>query len=131
MILLAIDPGKKPGWAVFDSGRLIACGRGLAPQRRIDRLVIERPDARGGRTNTPIEDLITLAIEAGRALGRHEGEGVAVELVRPVTWKGQTPKEISHARALAKLAPDERALLVGASADTLDAVALGLWACAR
>lgn len=133
MILLAIDPGTKQGWAVFSAGVLVACGKGPATERQIDRLVIERPESRGGRTNTPVDDLISLAILAGVAAGRHGKPGVIVTWVKPSTWKGQTPKNISHVRALAKLEPAERAIVdvSNATGDTLDAVALGLWAVSR
>lgn len=131
MILLAIDPGTKQGWAVFAAGVLVACGKGEAPARRVDRLVIERPESRGGHTNTPTDDLISLAILAGIAAGRCATPGCAVSWVKASHWKGQTPKAISHARVLAKLAPEELALVARATGDTLDAVGLGLWALSR
>ena len=128
--LLAIDPGAKQGWAVFAGGVLVAVGKGAAPMRAIDVLVIERPESRGGRTNTPVDDLITLAIRAGETVGRHRAHLHPAGTVRWATaneWKGQTPKPISHGRAIKALTPDERALVEGVGPDALDAVAIGLW----
>lgn len=133
MILLAIDPGKKQGWAVFVDGLLVACGKGLEPKRPVDRVVIELPESRGGHTNTPVDSLIALAIEAGAAAGRAQVNGSEIVWAKASAWKGQTPKQICHVRALAKLDAKERAIVDASNAtgDTLDAVALGLWALTR
>lgn len=131
MITLAIDPGARPGWAVFDGLTLIAAGKGLAPRRKIDVLVIERPESRGGNTRTPVDHLISLAIEAGRALGRHEGDGVAVRWAKASEWS-PVPKPVRHRRARARLVAGELEVLgPSPSLDTLDAVSLGLWALGR
>lgn len=122
MILLAIDPGKKPGWAVFQGEELVACGAGLAPLYLSDVLVIERPSARGGNTRTPVEDLIALSIEAGRALGRHEANAGEVRWRPP----GGLKKEVRHRRARCALTETERALARDATPDTWCAIALGL-----
>ena len=110
MICLGVDPGKQsPAWALVErlGGRptLLACG--LGPLGPLDWNALPRPDCGvvevpvaypGSKVNT--NDLITLALEAGRALGYMasrlrfiQGKGLGtVQEVKPADWKGQLPK---------------------------------------
>jgi hypothetical protein len=138
-MLLAIDPGAAAGWALFEGKRLAACGLDIFTHcPLVDRVVIERPHS--AKTKAPVRDVITLAIRAGEWGGRlRELLGVEPEYVEPATWKGSTPKDISHARTWAKLSPDERVVLAKAGEgvapskrhNVVDAVGLALWAVGR
>lgn len=133
-MLLAIDPGRDTGWAIYEKGTLEGCGLGLPPMRYYRQVVIERPQVYGsGTARVDPNDLITLAIRVGRHVERFESKAIHVSLVLPREWKGQVPKPIHHKRILAKLTVAERSVVmqgyVPASKlhNMLDAIGIGLW----
>lgn len=137
MRILAIDPGKCSGVAVFLDGRLkdvwavrdhslIPVAPGL-----VDVLVCEKPHIRKG---TPREnDILTLAISHGRWLEAYRNAKHVCPL--PVTWKGTLDKEVHHPRVIKRLTAVENLRLESGLSDlalslrhnVLDAVGLGLW----
>jgi hypothetical protein len=145
-MLLAIDPGKVSGFAFFSSDkRLMACGLGDPSTYRwhvpsaFSKVVIEQPRIYpGGRTKNP-NDVLSVAVNAGEWGGRYSFQGCEVQYVTPSGWKGQTKKEIQHARDWARLGEDEQEVvsrsLKGVPAskrhNALDAVGIGLWAVGR
>jgi hypothetical protein len=73
-------------------------------------------------------DLMQTAIRLGVYL---EACGAAeVRLVYPGQWKGQVPKDIHNRRVLAKLTPEERALVPN-DHNAIDATGLLLWSLER
>jgi hypothetical protein len=150
-MLLAIDPGESTGWALYASGRLVACGLGDPRSHEkhrvsdIDTVVIEHPLIyAGGRTKNPNSVLKTLAVSVGRWIGTYEQRAptAVIETVLPVQWKGSVPKDIHHAREWAALGAVEQAVVTSAFVNrpsradnvrpslrhnVLDAVALGVW----
>lgn len=127
MILLAIDPGTRLGWALFEQGVLTAAGAQAHtcwhfPASTV--VVIEEPTIYRNSRVDP-NRIKKLELKVGEL--RREFKNRIVELVEPRTWKGQTPKDISHARAIAKLSPAERAIAGKYQSDKYDAIALGLW----
>jgi hypothetical protein len=143
--LLAIDPGKTTGWALYYEKRLhrfdkltdaqILTGglhKYLPP---LVDIVIERPVFR--RNHPRQENILTLAMLAGQIGAVYGLE--RTHYVKPEQWKKQLPKGVCWARALGRLDADERALLHPAivrSAKKLDhniadAIAIGLWALGR
>jgi hypothetical protein len=144
-MLLAIDPGETSGWAVFDAGRLEACGIGDVPTPTPKtaaevEVCIERPMIYPhGKSENP-NDLITLAVNAGEHGGRLRHAGCrAARYIRPFEWKGNTPKHISHQRIWAKLNDAERSLVdvagkgmaPGKRHNMLDAIGIGLFVLGR
>lgn len=143
-MLLAIDPGESSGWAVFDDClRLVACGLGQPPAQRAPfvRVIVERPKIYPkGKTKNP-NDVLTLALNAGEWAGEYRAlsRTTSVEYVTPQDWKGQTPKEIQHARDYDKLSPEERHVVAKGGKgiapskrhNMLDAVGIGLFAVGR
>jgi hypothetical protein len=147
--LLAVDPGLNAGWALFRLGKLVDCGlyRGkhlaetveaiqAASVFDLEELVVERPQAYNAlRSKADPNDLITLALVAGAAMGAHGWHRLRTP--SPAEWKGQTPKEIHQPRILAALEPAELAVLERVKApaslqhNVRDAVGLGLWAHGR
>lgn len=135
--MIAHDPGAKPGYARFRGPTLIEVGTMFlfpvvylgSPEE--SRVIVEVPTGRGGNTRATPDDLIKLALTAGRVIGRYEQLGQYIHTVTPNHWKGSVKKEISHRRIKAVLGEDELRLLVGASGDVLDAVGLGLWELGR
>lgn len=130
--MIAHDPGNKPGYARFNGPTLTEVGtRFLVPVNRGPcheaRVIVEVPTGRGGNTKATPDNLIALALKAGRVIGRYEQLGQFVLTVTPNQWKGSVPKAIHHKRIRAALSTDELLLLVGASSDVIDAVGLGLW----
>jgi hypothetical protein len=157
--LVAVDPGlHQCGVALWQNGRLVwadlvrnpdsvpgqgaLCAREMGfavgesvrpytPKRLISGalpLVIEVPQVytrgRGGDPN----DLIDLACVVGAVMANFNG---AIYTYRPAQWKGQVPKEVCHARARARLTPEEIAIVAANCPPSLahnvwDAVALGL-----
>jgi hypothetical protein len=97
-------------------------------------VVVELPQTRSGAGTVPANDLITLAMRAGRIAGICSAWGCLqpVRTVWPATWKGQLPKDVMWSRIARSLRPDElptwAALKTG---DGRDAVGLGLWALQR
>lgn len=139
-MLLAIDPGEHGGWSLFNAfERLMGAGKFdgdrittlNAPWRwaSIDSLIIERPIYRPLDRKSKPNDLITLAIRAGRVAG--VCSVVPARYVTPDEWKASVPKPQHQQRILAALTDAERMLIAGASHDTIDAVGLGLWALGR
>jgi hypothetical protein len=137
-MLLAYDPGRDCGWAVFDEQGVYVRGgvRGVPDATGVRQAIIERPQVyRASRSKGDPNDLITLAIGVGRMQERLESKGVTVELVLPATWKGQIPKEVHHRRILEVLTATERTRLSASLSgiapsirhNLLDAVGLGLW----
>jgi hypothetical protein len=97
---------------------------------KVTELVIEVPQvyARERSKGDP-NDLIDLACVVGGCMAIIAAEKTTQ--YKPAQWKGQVPKEICHARAMARLDDGEkRRIIVCQPAslhhNTLDAVALGL-----
>lgn len=133
--VLGIDPGTKPGWALFDDfGQLIVCGPGAPPMHsNIKRAVIERPIIKPMQKERP-KDIITLALRAGETAGQLMTFGVQIEYVEPHVWKGGgIPKRISHQRIRRKLTLQENRIVdqYATTHDALDAVGIGLFAVGR
>jgi hypothetical protein len=142
--IIAIDPGKRTGWAIFQDAALVDAGTfneirmltedapmvGIMPAIAVIELPVIYPLGKGkGDPN----DLIALAVLVGDLRGFYRLAGFAIELVKPRTWKGTVPKHIHHSRVLAALMGRERALLPKRpnakdfDHNMLDAVGLGLW----
>lgn len=141
-LCLAVDPGISSGWALFTiSGELIRCCQGNPPLSWFGsvcpaKTLIERPQiyARSKSKGDP-NDLITLALLAGRYQERFDRWGSSVEFVLPHEWKGTLDKAICHERMWCSLNPQEQAavhrggLAVSPKKreDMLDACAMGKW----
>jgi hypothetical protein len=134
-LLLAIDPGKVTGLALFRRGRLVAANAAdgdtlwtLRPPCTVDQVIVERPCARmSDRGVRKINDLLALAIRAGRAAAPF---GDSVTWIRPEGWKGELPKNVAAGRYLKCLDPEEL-LLVPDDHNVRDAIGLGLYALGR
>jgi len=145
--ITAIDPGATSGYAQFAEGKLFAAGtfsgeafpevwhRGYA-----QTLVLEVPRIYPSGGKGDPNDIIQLAMRVGEIRGHYVRTASArIVEVFPRTWKGNVPKEIHHARVLAQLGDQERAVLApharrvtktnphGLDHNMLDAVGLGLW----
>lgn len=130
---LAVDPGAKTGWALFQGDLLVKCGTmpgiqaAQGPIAICSLAVIEAPRIR--RRHPRPQDLITLALLTGQIAAHYPNH----QLVPPEQWKGQMPKDVCWRRVLTRLLPTEMALVRTAGADwnCRDAVGLGLWALGR
>lgn len=142
--IIAIDPGKRSGWAIFINAELVEAGAwsrdamlsegcpivGVAPAVA----VIEVPVIYSlGKGKGDPNDLITLALLVGDLRGYYRRAGLDTVLVKPRTWKGTMPKAVQNERVLGALTPGERAQLprrsraLGFDHNMIDAVGLGLW----
>lgn len=138
--ILSIDPGASTGWAiirsvgggcigVLDSGQcpVRSVGptiRAMSVARHIDVGVCEVPRIYPGRGKADPGDIVTLALRLGIVVGSID----TVKLwrgVHPMTWKGQLPKDVCHARLRSRF----RSLgsVPASQTDRLDAIALGVW----
>lgn len=136
-MLIAIDPGQRSGFALFDDkGKLMRAFAAppmiikahLTEQTGHD-VVVEIPwnrhDAR-----IDVNDLIGLAVLAGE-YGAYGGTRTAY--VYPHTWKGNVPKTIHNLRVLKKLSTGELSVLKkrprakSFDHNMVDAIGLGLW----
>ncbi len=148
MILVAIDPGRDAGVALFVGGRLVGARlvNGLRPSPGLVGLGLLSGDAEiaveipvlypGGRSRAPGGDLITLAYRAGRLVEAVDAalgpRNVKVVELAPAAWKAQVPPTLLEARIRERLDADELALVEGVTSPTrlhnvLDAVGLGLF----
>lgn len=128
---LAVDPGASSGWAIFDGRVLVRAGVARPCVRFVeafDNLVIEIPQSYPNDP-TPPQDLIALAIVAGRWIGMHDG--VKLTTYYPREWKGQLPKAVGNARTQGELTEAELATVAfprdaKGRTDVLDAIGIGL-----
>ncbi len=147
---VAVDPGKRTGWARFDyTGRLVACGITDGDNPKIEgavMLVIEHPHEGDGKASK--KDLMTIARRMQNCI--HVVGALYRKEVLPIQWKGNVPKvQITPAgkfypaidRILAKLSRAERAVLdlglkgqwgqkcsgVTVAHNVIDSVGIGLW----
>lgn len=124
---------------MFLDRRLVECGvwrnypRTLVPA---DHVIIEMPQFyRASQSKGDPNDLAKVAVGVGKYLARYEDMGATTATVLPADWKGQVPKGVHHPRILAKLTPEEQAVVHAAGLkwgkavhNTMDAVGLGQWA---
>lgn len=140
-MLLAIDPGTIHGWALYDGGRLVACGvRNGSISELVTRVVIEVPTIYpGGRTKNP-NNVLSVAVAAGEWGGLARARGLTPEYVTPSEWKGgNVPKKIQDARDEIKLSPAEATVFCDAAQRMVkgdrehmrDAIGIGLKALGR
>jgi hypothetical protein len=127
MRLLAIDPGAKTGYAVFDHAGLETCGVCAVEDlehRYVDAVVIESPVIYPHQKARP-KDILTLA----RIVGRYQERfaRAAVILIEPRAWKGTLSKPKMLARIRKELTPKELAIFEACKGDdnTLDAIGIG------
>jgi len=133
--LLAIDPGEHSGYAWFEDGILVACGVRIGELEKFaDKLVIEKPTIYQHSKARP-NDIVTLAITAGRLAER--AEAWSESWVLPRQWKGQIEKTkllkdyivykwIKRILSAEELAVLEAALRENNVHDIVDAVGIGL-----
>ncbi len=135
--LITIDPGEHTGFAAWDKGRLIGALL-CAPNASVfqaRRVVIEIPLYSDQTIGKRPQDLITLAVRAGRWIERAAGPGADVVELFPAQWKGGVPKKIHNERVLAKLTPAElnlfrafmRHIPKGKWHNVIDAIGIGLF----
>jgi len=144
-LLLTIDPGTKSGWAIFDNGTLVACGRDAPPPAWLEGVtdaVIEHPVIYPhGKTRNP-NDIVKLAVTAGEQAGLLMANGIRVRYIEPRVWKGTLDKSVCCRRAWSRLREDEAAVaekwqpeeegeVKDAKTHVLDAIGIGLHALGR
>lgn len=139
MALIAIDPGKATGVALFEDGLLVRavvctedeCLR-LIENAPAGDCVIEVPQVYPGQQQKGDQnDLINLAVLVGRYSDRAKARGFRVTLIRPREWKGQLPKDVCWARVREALTPRElenvSSVPKSRAHNMHDAIGLGTW----
>lgn len=156
--ILAIDPGKTFGWALFCEGVLIDsahcsqkayfAGKLSAQAKRAGMklppnpedfmepgdtctVIAEKPNYHHqgkGERDSPPNDLITLGVFLGELVAPYRRKVDVVEFVTAHGWKGSVNKDICHARAKDILDPKEQ---MPANHNARDAVGVGLWKSGR
>jgi hypothetical protein len=139
-----VDPGLCSGVAVFDAGMLtyaIDAGVPGGFWPAVETLVVEIPEVYPGTHEEDPNDLIKVAVCAGRWIevmkesAARSGVSLTVADPHPRQWKGQVPKRIHNARVLEKLKPAELALVPKLAKtrlhNVIDAIGLGLWKLGR
>lgn len=152
--LISFDPAvHHVGWAAFDAGKLARCGLengkplGAALERRFRagtggwqglRVIVEVPQVYQQRNwRGDPNDLIEVALVAGRVAQSFGADGPEAELIRPHAWKGNAPKEVMLKRIVNRLDDAEQAVLHTAKVpgslrhNVIDAIGIGLWALGR
>jgi hypothetical protein len=146
--LIAIDPGKTTGIALFRDNVLINAFAGpsseilKSPPPNAYELpirstaVIENPRWTPMRGVDP-NDLLDLSRLVGRFEDYYTRAGHAVVLVTPMQWKGSVKKSIHNRRVLELLTAHETMLLPKRPRandfdnNMVDAIGLGLWKLGR
>lgn len=146
MALVAIDPGKATGFAVFSAPvleRATVCTEeqclllieNAAPVRQgkpAGDCLIEVPQVYPGQQQKGDQnDLIRLAVMVGRYADRATACGFRVTLYKPREWKGQLPKDVCWRRVRETLSPFELGnmdkLPKSRAHNMHDAIGLGTW----
>ncbi len=119
--VIGVDTGRSSAWGWARDGQLVACGlfevmegkRLVLPEVRGATCFVEYPrDYPGEKRKVDPNDLIKLALRAGRAYEALISWGNTVHLVYPRDWKGGAiPKDISHQRIKADLTREEHRVL--------------------
>ncbi len=134
--LLAIDPGKITGMALYWDHRLHWCADvkhhmmpAVMKHSLPNHCVIELPQIYRSRLSKgDPNDLIPLIIQCGEAKEVMASiNGVPPEMVKPREWKGQVPKKVLWRRYKPMLSKEERTKVKGLTDNGQDAVMLGLW----
>jgi hypothetical protein len=141
--LLAIDPGKATGVAVFVGNVLRSATvcteeqcllfiENAAPFKPAGDCIIEIPQVYPGQQQRGDQnDLIKLAVMVGRYADRATACGFRVKLFKPREWKGQLPKDVCWQRVRKTLTPlelDNLEKLPKSRAHNMhDAIGLGTW----
>lgn len=139
-LVLAIDPGTITGWAVARDGVLILAGH-FHKDKRYDRVrpipifsytkvLVEKPVyyPAGKNTKGDPNTLITLGILVGEYAGVYKNQGITVEFVTPMQWKGNVPKDICHNRLADMMRPGE---VFPKNHNARDAVGIAFWDAGR
>lgn len=140
------------GWAHWVNSGLVECGLGYPDHKNIptmDLLLIEVPQVYPGGPKVDPNDLITLALTAGRHVQRFIERGKQTPWVKsfpcfavwPRTWKGTLDKEVKIRQIQSAIGPDNRVRAEacmrgdlgpevprGKRHNVWDAVGLGHWA---
>lgn len=143
--LIAIDPGRMVGIAVFHNERLFHVEEFEAISlssilRKIEVLkfealpmvAIEIPQVYPVRKwKGDPNDLIQVAYIAGAIAGLLRRYTIDIKTLKPHEWKGNTPKKIDNKRTFERLTPSEQEIVKTASNHVLDAVGIGLYVLKR
>ena len=145
MVLIAIDPGKVTGVAVFldvlrsatvcTEEQCLMAIENAAPLRQgkpAGDCIIEIPQVYPGQQQKGDQnDLINLAVMVGRYVDRATACGFRVRLVKPREWKGQLPKDVCWQRVRETLTPLELSNVEkvpkSRAHNMHDAIGLGTW----
>jgi hypothetical protein len=144
--LVAIDPGKTTGVAVFlgdvlhlamvcDEEQCLMHIENYAPVRQgkpAGDCIIEVPQVYPGQQQKGDQnDLIKLAVMVGRYADRATACGFCIKLVKPREWKGQLPKDVCWKRVRETLTSFELTKLAklpkSRAHNMHDAIGLGTW----
>lgn len=125
---LSIDPGVDTGWALWTWPlcQLAAAGIGKPPVEVAYRLAVEKPQVYP-QSPVPPNDLITLAMKAGRYVGAFDGPGLETVTVLPHEWKGNIPKDICEARIRRALAIPELSVATDAEMEVPKSLRNNMW----
>jgi len=150
-ILIAVDPGRVLGVAVFRNSILLDVGLLSAPTIRElhyglfqlleahkpNQGIVEVPQVyQQRRWKGDPNDLIDVAVIAGVA-GAALAPFCETLFIKPHVWKGSRPKAVDNEYTLSKLTEMEREIVDGAgltktkSHNAIDAIGIGLWALER
>lgn len=131
--LIAIDPGKRIGWALADGGRMVDCGT-IGDYRDLPKAccaIVEMPRVYPNpmKWKGDPQQIVRLAALAGQIAAGYPLSG----FVEPRRWRGMAPEKAVRHRTLKLLTPFERLLLSEkrASVHAWDAVGILLFSLAR
>lgn len=120
--LIAIDPGKRIGWALALGGRLMAYGTVGDPRElpAATCAIVEMPRVypSAAKWKGDPQDIVKVAFIAGRCAERY----LQHWLVEPREWRGGAPEHVIRTRTEGARRPDDCEL--GGSVHAWDAIGL-------
>lgn len=130
--LIAIDPGRRIGWALAHGGVIVDCGTTgdyhALPWASVAVIEMPRVYPNPMKWKGDPQQIVRLAALAGRIAERYP----FAALPEPRRWRGMAPERVIRARTLRALQPGEFALTARKlSVHAWDALGIACWALGR
>lgn len=130
--LIAIDPGKRIGWALAIGGVIHECGTvgdyHALPWAAVAVIEMPRVYPNPMKWKGDPQQIVKLATLAGRIAERYP----FAAMPEPRRWRGMAPERVIRARTFRALQGDEHELTTGrVSVHAWDALGIACWALGR
>jgi hypothetical protein len=102
------------------------------PSLAARQVVIECPQVyMGAKNKGDPNDLIDVAVTVGALIAVYGAFSWDLHIVKPATWKGQTPKAVTKNRLQKQLSTAEGEIAMWSNHNVVDAIGIGCWKLGR